>query len=164
MITTRLGWLIITIQTITCLKMSLLTISKPMSITWENTSSKQINLNIISSLCKVVMTYVFLMLRTYVMILCNWLILWQNALYLYLGRLRMCLNLQETTFQNQVLKPSSLFKKSSKEWNFIKNRQLVDSFLTPPICRGLRILEFNYDFLRIHESVSGFSFLLTLDI
>ena len=30
--------------------------------------------------------------RTYVMILCNWLILWQNALYLYLGRLRMCLN------------------------------------------------------------------------
>ena len=28
--------------------------------------------------------------RTYVMILCNWLILWQNALYLYLGRLRIC--------------------------------------------------------------------------
>ena len=30
--------------------------------------------------------------KTYVMILCNWLILWQSALYLYLGRLRMCLN------------------------------------------------------------------------
>ena len=28
--------------------------------------------------------------RTYVMILCNWLILWQNVLYLYLGRLKMC--------------------------------------------------------------------------
>ena len=27
-------------------------------------------------------TYVFHMLRTYVMILCNWLSLWQNALYL----------------------------------------------------------------------------------
>ena len=39
-----------------------------------------------------VRTYVFHMLRTYVMILCNWLILWQNALYLYLGRLRMYLN------------------------------------------------------------------------
>ena len=35
--------------------------------------------------CKVegtVRTYVFHMLRTYVMILCNWLILWQNTLYL----------------------------------------------------------------------------------
>ena len=41
---------------------------------------------------EIVMTYVFLMLRTYVIILCNWLILWQNALYLYLGGLRMCLN------------------------------------------------------------------------
>ena len=28
--------------------------------------------------------------RTYVMILCNWLILWQNAFYLYFGRLRIC--------------------------------------------------------------------------
>ena len=28
--------------------------------------------------------------RIYVMILCNWLIVWQNAFYLYLGRLRMC--------------------------------------------------------------------------
>ena len=39
---------------------------------------------------EIVRTYVFLMLRTYVMILCNWLILWQNTLYLYLGKLRMC--------------------------------------------------------------------------
>ena len=36
-----------------------------------------------------VRTYVFHMLRTYVLILCNWLILWQNTLYLYLGRIRM---------------------------------------------------------------------------
>ena len=34
----------------------------------------------------------FTWLRTYVMILCNWLILWKNALYLYLGRFRTCLN------------------------------------------------------------------------
>ena len=37
-------------------------------------------------------TYVFHMLRSYIMILCNWFILSQNTLYLYLGRLRMCLN------------------------------------------------------------------------
>ena len=67
-------------------------------------------------------------------------------------------------FQDQVLKPSSLFKKSSKECKFIKARQLVDTCSTPPICRGLRISDFNYDFLRIHESVYGPSFLLTLDI
>ena len=67
-------------------------------------------------------------------------------------------------FQDQVLKPSSLFKKSSKEWKFIKAWHLVDSFLTPPICRGLRISEFNSDFIGIRESVFGPSFLLTLDI
>ena len=72
--------------------------------------------------------------------------------------------LQETTVQDQVLKPSSLFKKSSKECNFIKTRQLVDSFSTPPIYRGLRISEFNSDFLGIRESIFGPSFLLTLDI
>ena len=49
--------------------------------------------------------YVIHFLGTYVTILCNWLILWQNALYLYLGRFRMCLILQETVFQDQVLKP-----------------------------------------------------------
>ena len=44
----------------------------------------------------------FLCYRTYVMILCTWLILWQNALYLYLGRLRMCL----TTSRNYVSRSS----------------------------------------------------------
>ena len=67
-------------------------------------------------------------------------------------------------FQDQVLNPSSLFKKSSKECKFIKAQQLVDSFSVPPICRGLRISEFYSDFLRIRESVFGPSFLLTLDI
>ena len=58
-----------------------------------------------------VKTYVFLMLRTYVMILCNWLILWQNALYLYLGRLRMYLN----TSRNHVSKSSVEAFKSIQE-------------------------------------------------
>ena len=41
---------------------------------------------------EIVRTYVLYLLRTYVTTLCNWLIFWQNALYLYLGRFRMCLN------------------------------------------------------------------------
>ena len=76
----------------------------------------------------------------------------------------MCLNTSRNHFQDQVLKPSSMFKKSSKECKFIKVQQLLDSCSTPPICRGLRILEFKSDFLGIHEYVFGPSFLLTLDI
>ena len=72
--------------------------------------------------------------------------------------------LQETTFQDLVLKPSSIFKKSSKECKIIKARQLVDTFLTPPICWGLRISDFNSDILGICEFVYGLSFLLTLNI
>ena len=60
---------------------------------------------------KTVRTYVFFMLRIYVMILCNWLILWQNALYLYLGRLRMCLN----TSRNHVSRSSIEIFKSVQE-------------------------------------------------
>ena len=47
---------------------------------------------------EIVRTYVIHLLGIYVTSLCNWLILWQNALYLYLGRSRMCLILQETVF------------------------------------------------------------------
>ena len=49
--------------------------------------------------------------RTYVMILCNCLIFWQNALYLYLGRLRMCL----TTSRNHVSRSSVETFKSIQE-------------------------------------------------
>ena len=49
--------------------------------------------------------------RTNVMILCNWLILWQNALYLYLGKLRMCL----TTSRNHVSRSSAESFKSVQE-------------------------------------------------
>ena len=73
---------------------------------------------------EIVRTFVFHMLRTYVMILCNWLIFWQNTLYLYLGRFRMFEILQETLFQDQVLKLSSLFNKTSSEYKIIKARQL----------------------------------------
>ena len=51
---------------------------------------------------EIVRTYVFYILRTHVMILCNWIIFWQNTLYLYLGRLRMCLN----TSRNHVSRSS----------------------------------------------------------
>ena len=56
---------------------------------------------------EIIRTYVIHLLETYVTTLCNWLILWQNALYLYLGRSRMFLDrsrmflvLQETLFQD----------------------------------------------------------------
>ena len=62
---------------------------------------------------EIVRTYVIHLLGTYVTILCNWLILWQNALYLYLGRSRMCLILQETVFQDQMLKTCKSIQDSS---------------------------------------------------
>ena len=62
---------------------------------------------------EIVRTYVIHLLETYVTILCNWLILWQNTLYLYLGRSRMCLILQETLFQVQVLKSYKFVQDSS---------------------------------------------------
>ena len=68
-----------------------------------------------SSLLETVRTYVIHLLGTYVTILCNWLILWQNALYLYLGRSKMCLMLQEISFQVQVLKPCKFVQDSSAE-------------------------------------------------
>ena len=60
-----------------------------------------------------VRTYVSHLLGTYVIILCNWLILWQNTLYSYLGRSRMCIILQEIVFQNQVLKICKSIEDSS---------------------------------------------------
>ena len=62
---------------------------------------------------EIVKTYVIHLLGTYVTILCNWLIFWQNALYLYLGRTMMCLILQETLFQDQELKPCKSDQDSS---------------------------------------------------
>ena len=84
-------------------------------------------------------------------------------------------------FQDQVLKPLSLSKKTSWKCRITKARQLprqlayvevqgscsacvLDSCPTFPIYQGLRILEFWYDFLGIRECVFGPSFLLILDI
>ena len=72
----------------------------------------------------IVRIYVFHMLRTYVMILCNWLIIGQNALYLYLGRLRMCLN----TSRNHVSRSSVEAFKSVQE---IKQRVQIHYSSTP---------------------------------
>ena len=100
---------------------------------------------------EIIRTYAFHLLGTYVNILCNWLILWQNALYLYLGRPRMFFILQEIRFQDQVLKSSSLSKKTSWKCKFIEARQLhlsslrklfqpsvLDNYSTASICRGLK--------------------------
>ena len=102
--------------------------------------------------------------RTYVMILCNWLILWQNALYLYLGRLRMCLTTSRNHVSRLSVEPFKSVQEIKQECKFIKALQPVNSFSTPPICQGLRISDFNSDFLGIREFVYGPSFLLTLDI
>ena len=69
---------------------------------------------------EMVRIYVFHMLRTYVMILWNWFILWQNALYLYLGRLKMCLN----NSRNHVSRSSVETFKSVQE---IKQRVQTNS-------------------------------------
>ena len=113
---------------------------------------------------EIVRTYVVHMLRTYVMILCNWIIFWQNTLYLYLGRLRMCLNTSRNHVSRSSVETFKSVQEIKQECKFIKARQLVDTFLIPPICRGLRISDFNYDFLGIHEFFYRFSFLLPLDI
>ena len=66
--------------------------------------------------------------RTYVMILRNWLILWQNALYLYLGRLRMCL----TTSRNPVSRSSvEAFKSVQEIKQESANSLKLDSWLIP---------------------------------
>ena len=65
------------------------------------------------------------MLGTYVNILCNWLILFQNAIYLKFGRSRMCLMFQETRFQVQVLKPCKFVQESSEKVQGFKARQLA---------------------------------------
>ena len=126
-------------------------------MTWKFVSTSNMMFQCIIN----VRTHAFHLLGTYVNILCNWLIFWQNAFYLYLGRSRMFLILQETRFHNQVLKSSSLSKKTSWKCKFIKPRQLHLSSLrklfqpnvfnncsTPLICRGLRNLEFRFDFLQ----------------
>ena len=80
---------------------------------WRERLSIQNKSNWVLGEGEIVMKYVFHMLGTYVAILCNSLIFWQNAFYLYLGRSKMCLMLQGTRFQIQVLKPCKSVQESS---------------------------------------------------
>ena len=63
--------------------------------------------------------------RTYVMILCNWLILRQNVLYLYLGRLRICL----TTSRNVSRSSIEAFKYVQEIKQKSANSLKLDSWL-----------------------------------
>ena len=58
-----------------------------------------------------VRTYVFHLLGTYVILFYNWFILWQNVLYLYLGRFMMRLN----TSKNNISRSSVIAFKSVQE-------------------------------------------------
>ena len=98
-------------------------------------------------------------------ILCNWLILWQNALYLYLGKSRMCLILQETCCLSLVLKPWSLDQEASEEKLFTKTRQIARHLWTDSstatrqiaIYRGLMRLNI-YNLLRYLSRLWEFRF------
>ena len=62
----------------------------------------------------IVRTYEIHLLGTYVTILCNWLILWQNTFYLYLDRFMMCLN----TSRNHVS------RSSVEPFNYVQENKL----------------------------------------
>ena len=74
---------------------------------------------------EIVRTYMIYLLGTYVTILYNLLIIWQNALYLYFGRSRMCLILQKTCYSSLVLKSWRLNGKTSEEKLFTKTGQIA---------------------------------------
>ena len=109
--------------------------------------------------------HMWFMLGTYVNTLCNWLIIWQNTLYLYLGRSRMCLILQETCCSSLVLKPWRLDQETSEEKLFTKARQIArhlqtDSSTTArqiAIYRGLMRLD-RYYLLRYLSRIMKISF------
>ena len=76
----------------------------------------------------------------------------------------MCLTTLRSHVSRSSVEAFKSIQEIKQECKFIKARQLVDTCLTPPIYRGLRISDFNSDFLGIRESSYGPSFLLTLDI
>ena len=88
---------------------------------------------------EIVRTYVFHLLRTYITHLCNWLILWENALYLYLDRSSMCLILQETCCSSLVLKSWRLDKEISEEKLFTKARQIARHLQTNSLAAARQI-------------------------
>ena len=104
-----------------------------------------------------VRTYVSHLLGTYVTILCNWLILWQNALYLYLGRSRMCLILQETCCSSLVLKPWRLDQETGEEKLFTKVGQIARPLRTDSLTTARQIaIEVSIEVTRIQIFRSDF--------
>ena len=73
----------------------------------------------------------------------------------------MFLIFQETVFQDQVLKSSSLSKKQAEKCKFIKARQLLDTSYLSRFNKEANIL---ICFLGIRECVFGTFFLVTLNI
>ena len=86
---------------------------------------------------EIVRTYVIHLLGTYVTILCNWLILWQNVFYLYLGRFRMYLN----TSRNHVSGSSvEAFKSVQENKLKVQNYWNSTASSTASMYRGSRKL------------------------
>ena len=98
-----------------------------------------------------------------------------------MGRFRMCLNTSRNHVSRSSVEAFKSVQKNKLKVPIHKARQLhllslrklfkdwcarhiLNCFSTPPIYRGLRILEFKSDFHGIREYVFGSSFLLTLDI
>ena len=90
------------------------------------------------------------LLGTYVSILCNWLILWQNALYLYFGRFRMYLILRETCCSNLVLKPWRLNQETSEEKLFTKTGQIAQHLQTNSLTAAQQITIYR-DLIRLDK-------------
>ena len=65
--------------------------------------------------------------KTYVKILCNWLILWQNTLYLYLGRHSMCLTTSRNVSRSSIETFKSVQEIKHKSVNSLK----LDSWWIP---------------------------------
>ena len=95
--------------------------------------------------------------RTYVMILCNWLILRQNVLYLYLGRLRICL----TTSRNVSRSSIEAFKYVQEIKQESANSLKLDSWLIPAQhLLSIEVYEFQISTLIFLGSVNLFMGLL----
>ena len=106
----------------------------------------------------------FLYYRTYVMIYVIGLSFYKTHFTCIWVDLGCVLNTPRNHVSRSSVEAFKSVQEIKQECKFIKARQLVNSFSTLLICRGLRISEFNSNFLGIRESVYGPSFLLTLDI
>ena len=100
-----------------CIRIDFIVFNKWIWVEWFMTSLiSHLLVVVLSRIAKVgdCWTYVIHLLGIYVTILCNWLIFWQNALYLYLDRFRMRLIV---TTKRKALATSALYlKRTSHNW------------------------------------------------